>query len=75
MLPYRLLLAAWCSLLTAVLPAYAAEPPHSALYSSLRWRMIGPFRGGRTVAATYKTLQRIREALQVCIENAAKRVA
>lgn len=27
---------------------------------------------GRTVAATYKTLQRIRNALQVCIENAAK---
>ena len=29
---------------------------------------------GRTVAATYKTLQRIREALQLCIENAAKGV-
>jgi len=28
----------------------------------------------RTVAATYKTLQRIREALQLCIENAAKGV-
>ena len=27
---------------------------------------------GRTIAATYKTLQRIRQALQVCIENAAK---
>jgi RNA polymerase sigma-70 factor, ECF subfamily len=27
---------------------------------------------GRTVAATYKTLQRVRQALQVCIENAAK---
>ena len=26
----------------------------------------------RTVAATYKTLQRVRLALQVCIENAAK---
>ena len=30
---------------------------------------------GRTVAATYKALQRIREALQDCIENAAKGVA
>jgi RNA polymerase sigma-70 factor (ECF subfamily) len=30
---------------------------------------------GRTVAATYKTLQRIRQALQLCIENAAKGVA
>jgi RNA polymerase sigma-70 factor (ECF subfamily) len=30
---------------------------------------------GRTVAATYKTLQRVRQALQDCIENAAKGVA
>src|SRR5436190_7917861 len=29
---------------------------------------------GRTVAATYKTLQRIRQALQVCIEDAARGV-
>ena len=29
----------------------------------------------RTVGATYKTLQRIREALQLCMENAAKGVA
>jgi RNA polymerase sigma-70 factor (ECF subfamily) len=27
---------------------------------------------GRTVAATYKWLQRVRQALQACIENAAK---
>ena len=32
-------------------------------------------KSGRTVAATYKSLQRIREALQTCIENAAKGVA
>lgn len=30
---------------------------------------------GRTVAATYKTLQRIRQSLQVCIESAVKGVA
>jgi RNA polymerase sigma-70 factor, ECF subfamily len=30
---------------------------------------------GCTVAATYKTLQRIRQALQACIENAAKGAA
>jgi hypothetical protein len=30
---------------------------------------------GRTVAAAYKTLQRIRQALQICIENAAKGAA
>jgi RNA polymerase sigma-70 factor (ECF subfamily) len=29
----------------------------------------------RTVAATYKTLQRIRQALLLCIENSAKREA
>ena len=29
----------------------------------------------RTVAAVYKTLQRIRQALQACVENAAKGVA
>jgi RNA polymerase sigma-70 factor (ECF subfamily) len=27
---------------------------------------------GRTVAATYKTLQRIRQSLQLCVESAAK---
>lgn len=30
---------------------------------------------GRSVAATYKTLQRIRQALHICIENAAKGMA
>jgi RNA polymerase sigma-70 factor, ECF subfamily len=30
---------------------------------------------GRTVEATYKALQRIRTALQICVENAAKGVA
>ena len=30
---------------------------------------------GRTVAAAYKTLRRIRQALQICIENAAKGAA
>ena len=32
-------------------------------------------KSGRTVAAAYKTLQRIRHALQTCIENSAKGVA
>src|SRR5689334_4033461 len=36
-------------LLCAAIPATAQEP---ALYSSLRWCMIGPHRGGRTVGAT-----------------------
>ncbi len=35
----------------AVVPA-AAQPFAPSLFSELRWRMIGPFRGGRTVAAS-----------------------
>src|SRR4051812_31225812 len=50
MSPYRLGFVAW-GLLAAVLPAQAAELPGPALYAGLRWRMIGPFRGGRTVGA------------------------
>src|SRR4030081_2090892 len=48
----RILLAA-CCLLVVVLSSPAADEPLSpALYASLRWRMIGPLRGGRTVGAT-----------------------
>ena len=32
--------------------AAAAQPFPESLYSEMRWRMIGPFRGGRTVAAS-----------------------
>jgi photosystem II stability/assembly factor-like uncharacterized protein len=46
----RLLPAA---LLTAALaPVACAQPFGPELYGGLRWRMIGPFRGGRTVAAS-----------------------
>src|SRR5450432_4812714 len=38
-------------LLATLLPAASAQNFDSKLYSALRWRMIGPFRGGRTVAA------------------------
>src|SRR5438876_3853783 len=48
----RLVLTAWCLLATALPLTQAAEPFHPALYGNLRWRMIGPFRGGRTVGAT-----------------------
>src|SRR5437899_2717196 len=34
-----------------------AQPLDPSLYSALRWRMIGPFRGGRTVAAAGITAQ------------------
>ncbi len=37
-------------LLSGVLPL-AAQQFAPELYAGLRWRMIGPFRGGRTVAA------------------------
>jgi hypothetical protein len=45
------------SLLTSYLPHAAAQtaptlPYDPALYSDLRWRCIGPYRGGRTVAIT-----------------------
>jgi len=33
-------------------PAMSAQKLDSSLYSSLEWRMIGPFRGGRTIGAT-----------------------
>jgi photosystem II stability/assembly factor-like uncharacterized protein len=46
---YRPALTACCFLLLT-LPS-GAEPPDPALYSGLRWRMIGPHRGGRTVGA------------------------
>jgi photosystem II stability/assembly factor-like uncharacterized protein len=38
-------------LLAAAGPS-AAQPPSPSLFGELRWRMIGPFRGGRTVAAS-----------------------
>lgn len=31
---------------------HAAEPAQAELYSGLRWRLLGPFRGGRVAAAT-----------------------
>ena len=42
-----------CTLLLAALPPLASGQPFDAgLYSEMRWRMIGPFRGGRTVAVS-----------------------
>ena len=48
----RLRSAAWVLALLAAgaLPA-PAQPFDPALYSDMRWRMIGPYRGGRTVGA------------------------
>src|SRR6266480_8005100 len=39
-------------LLLAAVPHIASSQQYDpALYAALRWRLIGPFRGGRTVAA------------------------
>jgi photosystem II stability/assembly factor-like uncharacterized protein len=45
------LVVASCLLLAASLPSMA-QPLEPALYSPLKWRCIGPYRGGRTVGAT-----------------------
>jgi photosystem II stability/assembly factor-like uncharacterized protein len=53
MVPYRVLLASGMLLAAAAVPSPAlAEPLNPDLYAGLRWRLIGPFRGGRTVGAT-----------------------
>ncbi|HEX5436660.1 MAG TPA: glycosyl hydrolase, partial [Gemmatimonadaceae bacterium] len=39
-------------LLAGLAPRAAAQQFDSTLYAELHWRMIGPFRGGRTVAAS-----------------------
>src|SRR5580704_6187210 len=53
MLPRRLVLMALC---LAAIAGWRLEATGQTLspsrYSNLRWRMIGPFRGGRTVGAT-----------------------
>ncbi len=51
MSPGRLLFVACCALMVTA-PPVVAEPVDPSLYAALRWRMIGPFRGGRTVGAT-----------------------
>jgi photosystem II stability/assembly factor-like uncharacterized protein len=47
---FRLVLAS-AVVLAAGVPS-PAQPPDPALYAPLKWRCIGPFRGGRTVGAT-----------------------
>src|SRR5689334_12325802 len=45
-------LAAAFSALATIAPYSRAQTPDPSLYSNLEWRMIGPFRAGRTVGAT-----------------------
>ncbi len=42
----------FCALFLAQVVIVVAQSVHPSLFSDMRWRMIGPFRGGRTVAAT-----------------------
>jgi photosystem II stability/assembly factor-like uncharacterized protein len=49
----RFLDVLWIALVLSCGPAsLAAQPFEPGLFSEMRWRCIGPFRGGRTVAAT-----------------------
>ena len=48
--PSRWLLA--IAVLCTWLPLLAADSFDPKLYQEMRWRMIGPYRGGRTVGAT-----------------------
>ncbi|HVG31138.1 MAG TPA: hypothetical protein VM864_15615 [Pyrinomonadaceae bacterium] len=50
MIPKRTLLA--LSLFAALAASTLAQQFSPNLYQNMRWRMIGPFRGGRTVGAT-----------------------
>src|SRR6202522_4581340 len=51
-LPVTVALLCLLSAYAADPPALSAQPASQSLAESLRWRMIGPFRGGRTVGAT-----------------------
>ena len=46
-LPWSLL-----ALRLVFVPLLQAQPLNPSLYSSLSWRLIGPFRGGRVTAVT-----------------------
>lgn len=50
----RRLIISLCSLyiLATLSTAIVAQNVNTSLYQNMRWRMIGPFRGGRTVGAT-----------------------
>ena len=63
----RQLRRAWPLLLLGALPLLGVEAPFAPdLFREMRWRMIGPFRGGRTVAATGVPGQRGLFYIGVC---------
>ena len=49
----RILVLVVCGFVAGIVPATAlAQQFGPELYGEMQWRMIGPFRGGRTVGAT-----------------------
>src|SRR5271170_6017408 len=48
----RILILLACSFAFALLGTSLAQQYPESMYQEMRWRMIGPFRGGRTRAAT-----------------------
>src|SRR5580698_2298907 len=50
-IPLRWLLLAVCVITLSSERSLLAQPYSPSLYQELKWRMIGPFRGGRTVGA------------------------
>src|ERR1700721_2581353 len=49
---HRQTLASWLLFLACWIVPAAGQAVSPALFSGLKWRLIGPFRGGRAVAAT-----------------------
>ena len=49
---HRQMLASWLLFLACWIVPAAGQAVSPVLFSGLKWRLIGPFRGGRAVAAT-----------------------
>src|SRR5208337_3256540 len=45
-------LMAWCVLVAALGISAAAQPYNEAQFKGMKWRDIGPYRGGRVLAVT-----------------------
>src|SRR5277367_3152300 len=44
--------AVWCVLVTALITSLSAQPYNESQFAGMKWRDIGPFRGGRVLAVT-----------------------
>jgi hypothetical protein len=45
-------LMVWCVLVSALAVSAAAQPYSEAQFKGMKWRDIGPYRGGRVLAVT-----------------------